>query len=134
MSREFDRPECERIAEAVDGDARIAIATLRIAARRADDDAADRITQDIIGQALPQARQELRRRHIDGLPLHHQAIFRVIEEHDRIAPRELFEEYRNRVDEPKSNRTVRKYLKQLERDELIAAEGSTRDRRYRCTE
>ena len=58
----------------------------------------------------------------------------MIEEHDRIAPRNLFEEYRNRVDEPKSNRTVRKYLKQLEREELIASEGSTRDRRYRCTE
>jgi Cdc6-like AAA superfamily ATPase len=134
VSRDIKRLESERIAEAANGDARISIRTLRIAARRTDEDAVGRITQDIVEQALPKARLELRRRHIDRLPPHHQAIFRVIEEHDRIAPRDLFEEYRKRVDEPKSNRTVRKYLKQLERDELIAAEGSTRDRRYRCLE
>lgn len=130
----MERPECVCIAEAANGDARVAIAALRIAARRADGDGADRISHDIVEQTLPEARQELHRRRTDRLQPHHQDIFRVVQDHGRIATRDLFEEYRNRVEEPKSNRTIRKYLKQLERDGLITAEGSTRDRRYRCPE
>ena len=134
VSRDADRSEFERIADAADGDARVAITTLRIAARRADEDAADRITQEIVERALPQARRELRQEHVDRLTSHQQAVFRVIEEQGRIAPQELFEEYRTRVEEPKSNRTVRTYLKKLERYGLIIAEGSTRDRMYHCRE
>nr|WP_283102285.1 Cdc6/Cdc18 family protein [Haloplanus sp. XH21] len=132
VSRDIKRSEFERIADAADGDARVAITTLRIAARRADEDAADRITQNLVERALPEARRELRQEHLDRLTSHQQAVFRVIEEQERIAPQELFEEYRSRVDEPKSNRTVRTYLKKLERYGLIVAEGSTRDRMYRC--
>jgi Cdc6-like AAA superfamily ATPase len=134
VSRDIKRSEFERIADAADGDARVAITTLRIAARRADEDAADRITQDLVERALPEARRELRQQHVDRLTSHQQAVFRVIEEQERIAPQELFEEYRSRVEEPKSNRTVRTYLKKLERYGLIVAEGSTRDRLYRCRE
>jgi Cdc6-like AAA superfamily ATPase len=134
VSRDMDRAEFERIADAADGDARVAITTLRIAARHADEDAADRITQDVVKRALPEARRELRQQHVDQLTSHQQAVFRAIEEKGRIAPQELFEEYRTRVEEPKSNRTVRTYLKKLERYNLIVAEGSTRDRLYRCPE
>jgi len=86
MPWDIERSECERIPEAVNGDAQVAMTTLRIAARSANGQAADRLSQDIVERALPEARQELQRRHIDGLPSHHQMIFRVIEEHDRIAP------------------------------------------------
>jgi Cdc6-like AAA superfamily ATPase len=134
VSRDRDRSEFDRIANAADGDARVAITTLRIAARRADQEAVDRITQDIVKRALPEARQKLRQEHVDRLTSHQQAVFRVIEEQGRIAPQELFEAYRTRVEEPKSNRTVRTYLRKLERYDLIVAEGSTRDRMYRCPE
>jgi Cdc6-like AAA superfamily ATPase len=132
VSRDSDRSEFKRIADAAGGDARVAITTLRIGARRADVEEADRITQDVVERALPEARQKLRQQHVDRLTYHQQAVFRVIEEQGHVAPQELFEEYRNRVEEPKSNRTVRTYLKKLERYDLIVAEGSTRDRMYRC--
>jgi len=45
-----------------------------------------------------------------------------------------FEEYRNRVDDPKADRTIRNYLTKLEQYNLITAEGTTRDRIYRCVE
>lgn len=134
VSRDTDRSEFGRIADAADGDARVAITTLRTAVRRADEDTADRITRDIVKWALPEARQTLRQEHVDRLTSHQQAAFRMIEEHGRIAPQELFEEYRTRVEGPKSNRTVRTYLKKLERYDLIVAEGSIRDRKYRCPE
>jgi Cdc6-like AAA superfamily ATPase len=63
---------------------------------------------------------------------HQRVTYRVIEEHGKIAPGELIEEYRERVDDPKSNRTIRNYLNKLERYDLVAAEGTTRDRMYRC--
>jgi Cdc6-like AAA superfamily ATPase len=132
VSRDMDRSGFERIADAADGDARVAITTLRIAARHADEEEVDRITQDIVERALPEARRELRQEHVDRLTSHQEAVFRVIEEQGRIAPQELFEEYRTRVEEPKSNRTVRTYLKKLECYNMIVAEGSTRDRMYRC--
>lgn len=130
VSRHMEQSEFERIADAADGDARVAITTLRMAVRRTDEESTDRITQGIVEQALPEARHQLRQQHVDRLTPHQQAVFRVIEEQGRIAPKELFEEYRNRVEEPMSNRTVRKYLKKLERYDLIVAEGSTRDRMY----
>ena len=134
VSGTFERPELERIADAVNGDARVALTTLRIAARHVDEEAEEPTSADIVERALPKARAELRERHVELLVPHQQAILRVIEEHERIAPRDLFDEYRNHVEQPKSNRTVRKYLKKLERYGLVVAEGSTRDRVYRIPE
>lgn len=49
----------------------------------------------------------------------------------RITPGELYEQYSTAVDDPMSERTIRDYLTDLERDNLIEAEGSTRNRVYR---
>ena len=57
----------------------------------------------------------------------------MIEEFEEIAPGDLYQEYRNRVENPKSDRTVRNYLKKMIRYNLVTAEGSTQDRIYRCT-
>jgi Cdc6-like AAA superfamily ATPase len=132
VTRNLDQGELELVADAVNGDARVAQTALRIAARRAEEQSEERFTQDIVESALPEARQEVRRKSIDMLSPHQQITFRVIEEHGKIAPGELIEEYRERVDDPKSNRTIRNYLNKLERYDLVAAEGTTRDRMYRC--
>lgn len=52
--------------------------------------------------------------------------------HGEIAPGDLYQEYRDRVDDPKADRTIRNYLNKLEQYNLITAEGTTRDRIYRC--
>ena len=124
--------ELERIADAASGDARVAITTLRIAARHAEQDGTGRITADIIESALPEARQELRQKNIDALTPHQRAVYDVIDEHGEIAPGDLYEEYRQRVEDPKADRTIRNYLDKLERYNLVTAEGTTRDRIYRC--
>jgi len=127
-----DESELELIADAASGDARVAITTLRIAARHAEQGATDRITEDIIENAVPEARQELRQKNIEALTPHQRAVYDVIEEHGEIAPGDLYQEYRNHVEDPKADRTIRNYLNKLEQYNLITAEGSTRDRVYRC--
>ena len=133
LPRTVKKLELERIAEAVNGDARVAQTTLRMAARRVDDLPDDQITEDFVHRVLPEAKQDVRRKSIKGLTPHQRATFRVIEEHDRISPGELIEQYRKRVDDPKSNRTIRNYLNKLERYDLIEDEGTTRDRKYQCS-
>ena len=43
----------------------------------------------------------------------------------------LYDAYRDRVDDPKTNRTVRNYLTKMTQYDLIVAEGTSRDRTYR---
>ena len=127
-----EESELELIADAASGDARVAITTLRIAARHAEQESVEQITADIIESAVPEARQELRQKNIEALTPHQRAVYEVIEDHEEIAPGDLYQEYRNRVDDPKADRTIRNYLNKLEQYNLITAEGSTRDRIYRC--
>ncbi len=86
IAEDLERRELEAVAEAVNGDARVAITTLKVATRRVKSESEGRITEYIVKDALPEARQEVRRNNIDGLTTHQRAVFRVIEEHERIAP------------------------------------------------
>jgi len=93
-----EESELKLIADAASGDARVAITTLRIAARHAEQGAAERITPEIIESAVPEARQELRQKNIEALTPHQRAVYDVIEDHGEIAPVNLYREYRERVD------------------------------------
>jgi len=126
--------ELALIADAASGDARVAITTLRIAARHAEQERVERITANIIEDAVPEARQELQQKNIEALTPHQRTVYDVIEDHGEITPGDLYQEYRERVNDPKADRTIRNYLNKLEQYNLITAEGSTQDRIYRCLE
>lgn len=79
----------------------VAITTLRIAARHTEQDDTGRITADIIESAFPEARQEFRQKNIDALTPHQRAVYNVIDAHGEIAPGNLYQEYRQRVEDPK---------------------------------
>lgn len=127
-----DQSVLSKIGSAAEGDARVAIKTLRISARRAEQAETDRINLDMVADALSAARREVQGPHVEDLTQHQQAVFQVIAEEGEITPGDLYEEYQSRVEDPKSDRTVRDYLNKLERYDLVVAEGSTRDRVYRC--
>lgn len=129
---EVEESGLTEVAIVADGDARVAITTLRIAARRAEQSSVNRIDAGLVDDALPEARREVKETSVEQLTPHQQAVFEVVAEAGRITPGDLYEEYRGRVEEPKSDRTVRNYLHKLERYDLVATEGSTRDRVYRC--
>lgn len=88
------------------------------------------IARSIVESALLEFRQELVAENVEGLTQQHQALLQAIEEQGRIAPSARYELYPNRVDDPKSDRTIRNYLTTLERYNLITAVGSTRNQVY----
>lgn len=98
----------EQIADAVAGDARVAIGTLRRAAREATTAGADRITTAIVDDAVPEARAAIRQRNVDQLTPDQRVLYEVVAERGEVAPGDLYDAYTERVSDPKSKRTVRK--------------------------
>jgi orc1/cdc6 family replication initiation protein len=126
----IDRSELQTIADAAAGDARVAISILRSAARQAQRETADRITADLVQSSIPTARSEVRRKALDTLTPHQRTLYKIVEDHGEIEPSALYDAYRERVDDPKTNRTVRNYLQKMAHYDLLVAEGTSRDRTY----
>lgn len=122
------------IAEMAAGDARVAIGTLRAAARLADHRSLDRITDEVIREGEPEAKAEIRQRSEGKLTPDQQILYDIISEAGEIDPGPLYEEYRSRVDDPQTERTLRNHLQKMRRYNLIAAEGEGRGRYYEAIE
>lgn len=127
----IDAGGLRRIAAAADGDARIAISTLRNAAQYAEHHDLDRITDEAIDEAVPMAEQETRQASVDQLNPHQKALYDIIRDAEEIQSRELYDRYEEDVDEPRSERMRRKYLNKLEHYNLITVNGSGRWRTYK---
>jgi Cdc6-like AAA superfamily ATPase len=124
------REQLTRIAEAAGGDARIAIGILRAAARDADSRGLAAITDDLIAEGIPEARSEIRQKHVQKLTDHQRVLYDIIVERGEIAPGELYEAYCERVDDPKSRRMMRNHLQKMQQYNLVRAEGESRNRAY----
>lgn len=57
-------------------------------------------------------------------------LYEIVTELGEVPPSTLYEEYRARADDPKSDRMVRNYLQKMERYNLVRAEGENRGRMY----
>ncbi|SEW03136.1 Cdc6/Cdc18 family protein [Natrinema salifodinae] len=122
------------IADAASGDARVGIGILRSAARRAEREGLASITDAALEAAIPDARTAIRRKTVEGLIEHQRVLYDVIAEEGEIEPGELYEEYERRVEEPKTNRTLRNYLTKMVHYDLIEAVGERRGRTYRLVD
>ena len=123
-----------QIAVSAAGDARIAIGILRNAAQHAHENTLDEIPEQVIRNVVPETKMEIQKKTIDRLTTHQQALYDIITEHGEIEPQALYDEYENRVGDPKTKRTVRNHLSKLEHYNLITADGNTKARTYRaCT-
>lgn len=130
----IERAELRTIADAAAGDARVAISILRSAARQAQRENAERITADRLEAAIPSAQREVLRKALDTLTPHQRALYDIVADREAIEPGALYDAYRERVEDPETNRTVRNYLRKMTQYDLIVAEGTSRDRLYRSTE
>jgi len=124
----------DRIAEAACGNARDGISILRSAARHAEHDGAEQIRDSHIRDAIPEARAQLRQKSLDRLSDDQLAVYQVLREGGELMPNEIVSRYSDRVDDPKTRRTVRKYLRKLEQYNLIVSEGQGPSRVYRPRE
>jgi len=126
--------QLDRMAAAAGGNARDAIGILRSAARGAERDDAGRIRDADIEEAIPAARRELRQKSLDRLSDHQLAVYEVLREADELMPKEIVSQYATRVEDPRSKRTVRKYLRKLEQYNLIESAGEGPSRVYRLAD
>jgi len=90
------------------------------------------ISDDVIRKVTPEAKSEIKQKTVDRLTTHQEVLYETITEYSEIPPNELYEEYCNRVGDPKTQRMVRNYLSKLEHYNLIEAEGNTRGQTYRA--
>lgn len=120
------------IADAAAGDARIAIGTLRAAAKRAEDRGLDQLIDEVIVGATPKAKRDIRQRSLEKLNDHQRVVYEIIEESDGSRPDAIYTVYCERVDDPVSDRTFRGYLQKMLQYNLVEAEGRGKAREYRA--
>ncbi|USZ67383.1 orc1/cdc6 family replication initiation protein [Halorussus salilacus] len=128
----ISREQLRRVADAAAGDARVALSILRTAARQAHRNYEPEITDEIVDASIPRARAERHQKDVETLKPHQRTLYEIIEEHGEISPSDLYEEYKSRMDDPKTDRTVRNYLSKMDQYDVIEAEGTSRDRTYRA--
>lgn len=126
-----DREVLETIVDAAAGDAHLVITVLRNAARTAMHEQSERIIPAIVEETTPHAHSEIHRKNLETLTPHQRELYDIINERTEVAPSGLYEAYRERVESPKSNRTVRTYLSKMDRYGLIDIGGTSRDRSFR---
>ncbi|WP_158059576.1 Cdc6/Cdc18 family protein [Halorussus halophilus] len=127
----IDHDQLAMIADAAAGDARVALSILRTAARHAHQNYEAEITDDILESAMPEARAKRHEKDVETLTPHQQTLYEIIEEYEEISPSELYGEYREEMENPKTDRTVRNYLSKMDQYDVIEAAGTSRDRTYR---
>jgi len=118
------------VATAAAGNARDAIGILRSAARHAERENRERITDDLLEAAIPEGRAEVRRKTLDRLTPHQRELYDLVQDAGEIAPGALYDRYAESVDDPRTRRTCRTYLSKLDRYNLVTAEGEGRSRVY----
>jgi orc1/cdc6 family replication initiation protein len=122
--------QLEMISEAVAGDARVGLEVLRVASHRASQQGMETVSDEMIREATPEAKEQIRQRNVEILTSDQRILYDIINEHGEISPSTLYEAYQDRADDPKSNRMVRNYLKKMERYNLVRSEGQNRGRTY----
>lgn len=110
---------------------RLVITVLRNAARTAMHEQSERITPAIVEEMIPHAHSKIHRKNPETLTPHQRELYDIINEQTEVVPSDLYEAYRERVESPKSDRTVRTYLSKMDRYGLIDIEGTSRDRSFR---
>jgi cell division control protein 6 len=108
----------------------VAIGILRSTARQTQETDAEGISFQMIHESIPEAKTKIRQKNIDQLPPHQRALYEIVREHDSLKPLDLYKQYRSRVEDPRSDRTVRNYLSKLGHYNLIEKKGDGRGRIY----
>jgi orc1/cdc6 family replication initiation protein len=116
------------------GDARIALNTLRLGAREAERREMDRITEELLEEKVSEAYDEDRLESLDRLNDHQKTAYQLLGEHGEMQIGELYEKYGEEVDDPKTRRTLLRYLNKMESYDIIESRGSTSSTRYRLSE
>jgi orc1/cdc6 family replication initiation protein len=123
-----------RIASSADGDARMGVNSLRLSARKAERNGLEEITEEVVEEAITDTTDQDRIESRDKLNGHQKAVEDILKEEGELKMGELYESYRTKVEEPKSRRTLRRYMRKMEAYDVIKSEGSKRWKKYSLAE
>lgn len=123
--------QLRKIANRSNGDARIAINSLRIAAEEAEEQDREKILDEDIESAVPEAVEQDQSESLEKLNEDQRILYDIIKQDEEIKPRELYDRYREKADEPKVERTLRNYLKKMENYRLIESTGKGTGTKYK---
>ncbi len=123
----------EAMAGAAGGDARAAIGMLRVAAEKAEAEGTESINESHVRHAMA-GRPKKEDKRAEGLGEHETVLLETIKEKGEISPGELYAAYACKCAErkarPEVERTVRKRLERLAKQNMIKAKGEGRWRVY----
>jgi Cdc6-like AAA superfamily ATPase len=122
----------KHIADLAAGDARLAIALLRRAAKHVvENPHEDQITRGVVRKIAADAKQEIATRYVEKLSTHQRLLYEIIADAGEIRSSDLHDRYEARATTRKAKSTRRQYLQSMCREGLIEAEGNGRGRTYR---
>ena len=119
-----------KIALSSEGDARVGISILRTSAMKAESKGV-KISSELVNKCIPDAKKEKKKKDFEKLNRHQKVLHGIIKDKGEVKPAELYSEYNKKVEEPKSERSLRKYLKKMGHYNLIDVEGEGRWRVYK---
>lgn len=132
------KAQLKTIAGLAHGDARIALNILRIAAEDAERSGDETISNASIEHALPRIVKKDTTAMLEMLNSHQRILFEIVSQKKTIAPPALYTSYAQRCTkmsvEPVVERTLRKYLERMVKQQIIGAEGKDRWRIYTSRE
>lgn len=126
--------QLRKIASRANGDARIAINSLRIAAEQAEEQGHEEILDQHVEAAIPEAVEQDQSESLEKLNDDQRVLYDIIKEEDEIKPRELYDRYSEKAEEPKVERTLRNYLRKMENYRLIESTGKGTGTKYQLVD
>lgn len=123
--------QLRKIARNASGDARVAINSLRISAEEAEEEALEQIQDNHIMDAVPEAVEMTESESLEKLNDDQKVLYEIIKKKETVKSRELYDSYRDEVERPKVDRTLRNYLSEMEKYRLIDSRGKGTGTAYR---
>jgi len=120
----------EAIASRAGGDARNAIKCLEMAARLAGERDQGELDEELVDESMERARAFVRQKASGRLRREEHIIYDILREEGEAQMGKIYRTYEARVANPKSQRSVRKWLRKMTDYNLIRSEGQTADRVY----
>lgn len=123
-----------KIAAKAGGDARVALNSLKFAAREADTQGLEDITDSIIEESVSDAYEEEQLKSLESLNEHQKSAYKILQENGEMGIGQLYDKYEEDIDNSKSRRQLLRYLKKMVNYNLLESEGEKSSTTYRLAE
>jgi Cdc6-like AAA superfamily ATPase len=124
----------EAIASRAGGDARNAIKCLEMGARLASERELDELDRALIDESMDRARAFVRQKASERLRREEHIVYDIVREAGEAQMGEIYRTYEARVADPKSQRSVRSWLRKMTAYNLLESRGQTAGRVYEYVE